>query len=132
MSLPSWRDLAELRKLLTPKLVPFLYGGKVVGTSAGLQDCLRLHLQRLVQTGQAAFLATEQSSLVCNVTIGVDGRGSEKVGWKTLQSRVSCLFVFSPDLSAEVPSRSREHALPLRHVRADQHRPAGDRRRLLR
>jgi hypothetical protein len=90
VSFPSWLDLAELRKLLTPKLVPFIYGGKVVGTCAGLQDCLRLHLQRLVQTGQANFLATEQSSLVCNVTIGVDGRGSEKVGRETLQWHVSC------------------------------------------
>ena len=79
VSFPSWRALAKLRQLLTPKPLPFLYQGKVVGTCVGLQDCLRLHLQRLVQTSQAPFLVAEQSSLVCNITIGVDGRGSEKV-----------------------------------------------------
>ena len=79
VSFPSWCTLAKLRQLLTPKLVPFLYYGRVLGTCVGLQDCLRLHLQRLVQTNQASFLATVKSSLVCNITIGVDGRGTEKV-----------------------------------------------------
>ena len=51
-----------------------------------------------MQTGQAAFLTTEQSSLVCNVTIGVDGRGSEKVGWETLQWQVLCPNIFSPQI----------------------------------
>ena len=52
--------------------------------SHSLADSLRLHLQRLIQTGQAEFFLTVNTSLVCEVTTGVDGRGGEKVhNWNT-------------------------------------------------
>ena len=56
VSLPSWSELAELRKLLCPKLEPYFTEGKVQGVKVSLASSLALHLRRLIQTGQAPFL----------------------------------------------------------------------------
>ena len=77
--------MAELKQQLCPTLLPFHYRGELVGLKASLADSLRLHLQRLIQTGQAEFFLTANTSLVCEVTTGVDGRGGEKVhNWNTI------------------------------------------------
>ena len=75
-----WSELAELRKLLCPKLEPYCTEGKVQGVKVSLASSLGLHLRRLIQTGQAPFLASARGSLVCDVLLGVDGRGDEKAG----------------------------------------------------
>ena len=80
VSLPPWSDQAELRKLLCPKLGPYFTEGKVQGVKVSLASSLALHLRRLIQTGQAPFLASARGSLVCDVLLGVDGRGDKKAG----------------------------------------------------
>ena len=65
---------------MCPDLERFHFRGQVVGLRASLADTLRLHLQRMIQTDQASFLQAATTSLVCNVTMGFDGRGGEKVG----------------------------------------------------
>ena len=76
--------MARERKLLCPDLLPFHYRGQVVGLQTGVAESLRLHLCRLIQTGQADFITSTNSSLVCEVLLGFDGRGADKeASWKT-------------------------------------------------
>ena len=76
--------MARERQLLCPELLPSHYRGQVVGLYAGLQDQLKLHIMRLIQTGQADFISTTYHSLVCSVLLGFDGRGDDKASyWKT-------------------------------------------------
>lgn len=70
--------MADIRKLLYTDVIPYYADGQAVGVRASLAGALRFHLQRLIQTGQADFLATTESSLVVEASLGVDGRGSEK------------------------------------------------------
>ena len=79
MFLPPWKSVAELRRSLCPDLEPYYSQGRAVGVSASLGGSLRLQLQRLLQTGQLNFIPTVQGSLTCDTTLGLDGRGSEKV-----------------------------------------------------
>ena len=98
VSLPTWSELAELRKLLCPKLEPYCTEGKVQGVKVSLASSLGLHLRRLIQTGQAPFLASARGSLVCDVLLRVDGRGDKKAGvgnkifFLNCHSYATCLF----------------------------------------
>jgi hypothetical protein len=77
--MPPWKDMSEVRKLLTPNLLPYFFQGQMVGVKASLGGSLRLQIQRLIQSGQGGFLSNTEGSLVCDVTVGADGRGGEKV-----------------------------------------------------
>ena len=72
--------MSEVRRLLYTELKPYTAGGQVVGVKASLHKSLSDHVRRLIQTGQASFLPTTLGSLVCEVTVGVDGRGDDKAG----------------------------------------------------
>ena len=69
--------MAEKRKDLYTDLRPYHSKGQVVGVEASLSGSLRLQLQRLIQTSQAPFIGLAQGSLVCNTTLGLDGRGEK-------------------------------------------------------
>ena len=71
--------MSEVRRLLYTELKPYTSGGQVVGVKASLNKSLSDHVRRLIQTGQASFLPTTRD-FVCEVTVGVDGRGDDKAG----------------------------------------------------
>ena len=64
LKMPYYPAVADLRRQTCPVLRPYCnMAGQLVGVTAGLRDSLQLTLRRHIQSGQAGYLETANSSL---------------------------------------------------------------------